>query len=100
VSHARWLLEAYDNGYFIIGPQSTYKYSWIIKTDINGEISWDKKVGDGQYQFILGVIDQTLDGGFVVTGQSNLSALSGGVYMISAKLNGEEKGKAKALKFN
>jgi len=30
----------------------------------------------------------------------DLSALSGGVYMISAKLNGEEKGKAKALKIN
>jgi len=70
-AYARWLIEAYDNGYFIIGPKSTYKYSWIIKTDINGEILWDKKVGDGQYQSILGGIDQTMDGGFVVTGQSN-----------------------------
>jgi len=70
-AYARWLIEAYDNGYFIIGPKDTYRYSWIIKTDINGDILWDKKVGNGQYQSILGGIDQTLDGGFVVTGQSN-----------------------------
>jgi len=70
-AYARWLIESYDKGFFIIGPKNTYVYSWIIKTDINGTILWDKKVGNGQYQSILGGIDQTYDGGFVVTGQSN-----------------------------
>ncbi|MBC8456606.1 MAG: hypothetical protein H8D67_01255, partial [Deltaproteobacteria bacterium] len=68
---ARWLIESYDKGFFIIGPKNTYVYSWIIKTDINGNILWDKEVGNGQYQSILGGIDQSVDGGFVVTGQSN-----------------------------
>ncbi|MBN1198565.1 MAG: T9SS type A sorting domain-containing protein [Bacteroidales bacterium] len=70
-AYASWMIEAYDHGYFIIGPKATYKYSWIIKTDINGDILWNKKVGDGQYRSILGSIDQSFDGGFVVTGQSN-----------------------------
>jgi len=70
-AYARWLIETYDNGYFIIGPKNTYKLSWIIKTDINGDMLWDKKIGNGQYLCILGGIDQTDDGGFVVTGQSN-----------------------------
>jgi len=70
-AYARWLIEAYDYGFFFVGPKSTYKYSWIVKTDINGDVLWNKKVGNGQYQSILNGIDNTLDGGFVVTGQSN-----------------------------
>jgi len=70
-AYARWLIESYDKGFFIIGPKNTYKYSWIIKTDINGSILWDKNVGNGQYLSILGGIDQTFDGGIVVTGQTN-----------------------------
>jgi len=70
-AYAGWFIESYDKGFFIIGPKNTYLYSWIIKTDINGSVLWDKKVGNGQYQSILGGIDQSVDGGFVVTGQSN-----------------------------
>ena len=62
---------AYDKGYYIIGPNSNYYYSRVIKTDINGDILWEKKIGNGQYQCILGGIDQSKDGGFVITGQSN-----------------------------
>ena len=69
--YERWFIEAYDMGYFIIGPNADYNYSRVIKTDINGDILWEKKIGNGQYQCILGGIDQTKDGGFVVTGQSN-----------------------------
>jgi len=70
-AYARWMIEAYDHGYFIIGPKATYKYTWIIKTDINGDILWDIKVGNGQYMSIMGGIDQAPDGGFVAAGQSN-----------------------------
>ena len=70
-AYAYWLTETYDNGFFIIGPKANFKYTWIVKTDINGDILWNKKVGNGQYICILGSIDQVLDGGFVIAGQSN-----------------------------
>jgi hypothetical protein len=49
----RNLDETYDKGFFL----SAYTYSntgvpeftWIIKIDINGNILWDKKFGDGTY---------------------------------------------------
>ena len=51
--YERWFIEAYDMGYFIIGPNANSNYSRVIKTDINGDILWEKKIGNGQYQCIL-----------------------------------------------
>jgi hypothetical protein len=42
-----------------------YKYSIIVKTDINGNVLWDKYIGNGQYGFRIGQIDQTNDDGFI-----------------------------------
>jgi hypothetical protein len=40
--------ETYDNGFiisaFIYEPYGFNKYIWMIKTDINGEILWEKKL--------------------------------------------------------
>jgi len=70
-TYARWLSESYDQGYFIIGPRSNYKLSWILKLDINGLLLWGKKIGNGQYLCIAGCIEPTMDGGFVISGQTN-----------------------------
>lgn len=39
---------AYDNGYLVVGKHGhNYStYNWLIKTDINGEILWEKTFGD------------------------------------------------------
>jgi len=39
---------AYDNGYIVVGKHGhNYStYNWLIKTDINGEILWEKTFGD------------------------------------------------------
>jgi len=37
----------YDNGYiFFIKPHMSLQYGWIIKTDMNGQVLWEKRIGD------------------------------------------------------
>jgi len=69
--YAYWLTENYDMGYLIIGPIDNFKYGFIVKTDINGSLLWEKRIGNGLYTCIAGSIEPTVDGGFVVSGQTN-----------------------------
>ena len=65
------VIEDYDHGILIGGNMSlgtVMKIGWIIKTDINGNVLWDKKLGDGIRQWALGGIERTPDGGIIVTG--------------------------------
>ena len=66
-SHVESLIETYDKGYmFSLGTSSLdYKYAIIVKTDINGNLLWDKYLGNGQYIFRTGSIYQTNDYGVV-----------------------------------
>ncbi|MFO7613934.1 MAG: hypothetical protein R6W71_04765, partial [Bacteroidales bacterium] len=43
------LTESYDPGYLISGKYGANysKYNWLLKTDINGEILWQKTIGNG-----------------------------------------------------
>jgi hypothetical protein len=65
---ANYINEDYDKGYFILGSIKTFKYGWIIKTDINGEALWDTKIGNGKYNCIPENIENTGDHGFVISG--------------------------------
>ena len=52
----------------ILRNGNSFKYGWLIKTDINGNVLWDKKFGNGIYEcYILG-IDKTFDGGLIISG--------------------------------
>ncbi|MCF8228443.1 MAG: T9SS type A sorting domain-containing protein [Bacteroidales bacterium] len=44
-----------------------HRYIWLIKTDINGEVLWEKKIGEGAYRYYINDINQTFDGGFIMT---------------------------------
>ncbi|MDP1623330.1 MAG: T9SS type A sorting domain-containing protein [Bacteroidales bacterium] len=65
------LLEDYDKG-IIIGANLSFgtimKIGWIIKTDINGNILWEKRLGNGARQWGVIGIDKTPDGGVIVAG--------------------------------
>jgi len=65
---ARYVIEHYDKGYFILGSIKNYKYGWILKTDINGEYLWDLKIGNGIYTCIPENIENTNDHGFIISG--------------------------------
>ena len=71
--YAYSLIESYDNGYIYAGKINNGqipKYGWIFKTDINGEILWDKKIGE--YGDVTGVQDikQTIDNGIILLGST------------------------------
>ncbi|MFZ4705533.1 MAG: T9SS type A sorting domain-containing protein [Bacteroidales bacterium] len=64
--------ESYDRG-FIFAAQINYgAYLWIFKTDINGEILWDKRIGTGQESSFFSPmnIEQTTDNGYIICGSS------------------------------
>ena len=65
---ARDVIEDYDKGYNISGMTGNYRYAWLLKTDINGNILWDKKFGNIQIQVGTGNIDKTNDGGYIFCG--------------------------------
>ena len=48
---------------------STYRNAWLIKVDKNGNEIWDKLLGDN---IILYSVQQTVDGGFVTSGDKEL----------------------------
>jgi hypothetical protein len=44
-----FFLESYDHGYLLMGRNrwSYPKFNWLIKTDINGYVLWEKTLGNG-----------------------------------------------------
>lgn len=68
------LSEAYDQGYFLTAftydSQGVPEYGWIIKTDINGEILWDKKTGNGDYRNWFSSSKITADNGLIISGST------------------------------
>jgi len=65
-AHPSWVIETYDKGYIILDNENVY--SWIIKTDINGNKLWEKRIGNGQNHIYLVNIEETLDQGYILAG--------------------------------
>jgi hypothetical protein len=67
------LIESYDRGYIINvqvdpGLSVPQMYAWLIKTDINGNQLWSKTISSTSYQLAFSGIENTSDGGCIVTG--------------------------------
>jgi len=67
------IIETYDKGYLYGGTivqGQIPKYGWIFKTDINGEMLWNKKFGE--YGDVTGILDikQTIDNGYILSGST------------------------------
>ncbi|MCK5838480.1 MAG: hypothetical protein KAG99_01470, partial [Bacteroidales bacterium] len=67
------MIESYDKGYIfggVINQGQLPKYGFIFKTDINGIMLWDKKIGE--YGDVTGVhdIQQTIDNGYIIIGST------------------------------
>jgi len=68
---SRQLQESYDGGILIgaaIGVGNTYKIGWLIKTDVNGNTLWEKKLGNGSKMWSIHGLDVALDGGIILVG--------------------------------
>ncbi|KQC14549.1 MAG: hypothetical protein APR63_13955 [Desulfuromonas sp. SDB] len=64
-----------DGGYIVVGSSESFGPGWsdfwLIKTAANGETSWTKTYG-GSNDYDYGYsVDQTSDGGFILTGSTN-----------------------------
>ncbi len=66
--------EMYDNGYLITGDivssSSVFKMGILLKTDINGNILWEKKVGSSNFYLSIHNSCITTDGGLITIGTS------------------------------
>jgi len=70
-----------DGGYIIIGEAdfNGHHYrgnAWLIKTDVNGIIEWDKKFG-GSLNDTGNAVQQTIDGGYIIIGSTESNAVGG-----------------------
>jgi hypothetical protein len=69
------IVQTNDGGYALFGPTSSYgvggsQDAWLIKTDANGNMIWNKTYGGTGSEFCLYLL-QTIDGGFAFCGSEN-----------------------------
>jgi len=84
-----------DGGYIIVGWTWTYDAGvydvWLIRTDPDGNLEWDKKFGgnnadDGYF------VQQISDGGYIITGDTwSYGAGSNDVWLVKTDANGTEE---------
>ena len=63
----RYVIEDYDKGFLFLSDLN-YKYSWVFKTDVNGNIIRNKRIGKGTYTVWSSSIEKTMDGGNIICG--------------------------------
>lgn len=87
------MLETYDNGFAILGitgPSSNSRI-FLVKTDVDGNILWNKIMGSGT--FFNGAIsmDKTNDGGLVLSGYTTQYDPMGAAFVLKLDACGEKQ---------
>jgi hypothetical protein len=73
-----YISTAYDPGYLLTGRiLPSYQYTWLVKTDVNGEVLWEKFIGGNHDRVIVDCFSQNrigetyLSGGFYDDGNTD-----------------------------
>ena len=89
------LIQTFDGGYMITGrtQSSTAGVSnklYLIKTDSFGDTIWTKAYNN-HYFVNSNCIEQTVDGGYIITGSENITGTNPDVYVFKIDANGNEE---------
>ena len=89
------MIQVEDGGFLLAG--STHSYGaggsdmWLVKTDSNGSIQWNKTYGKQQYEHGSSII-QTIDGGYALAGKTYLiDAGESDMWLVKTDSNGTIK---------
>ena len=84
------LVQTSDGGFIIAGATNEdiyggYSEVYLIKTDANGNIVWDRNLGYGKGNCVR----QTTDGGYIIAGWTYIAGSSEEIYAIKTDANGD-----------
>lgn len=90
------LIETYDKGYIMVNtirPDGiTEIWTWLVKTDVNGDILWEKIIGDGFHLTGLHSIYETEEGGYILSGGTTLlDNVHGDTFIMKLNACGEKE---------
>jgi hypothetical protein len=93
--HGKSLLLTHDGGFIIIGSKqkNTEPYDidlWLIKTDANGNMLWNKTFGDSKWDWGYSIIEID-DNGYFLLGRSGPFDGDDDLWLIKTDANGNEQ---------
>lgn len=90
----RCVKQTSDGGYIIVGSVDGVEYSpgklWLLRTDANGDTVWTKRYGCGFGEEEGYWVEQTTDGGYIITGTSNpTGGMNNRLWLLKTDANGD-----------
>ena len=84
-----------DGGYILFGQTESFGNgktdAWVIKTDSQGEIEWNRTFGNSNYDMIYSG-QQTLDGGYITVGATYITGNQyRDIWLLKLDENGDEQ---------